>query len=102
MPTLMCFGLGYTAEHFVATFGDSFDRIVGTVRGSERAADLNDDAAGGGANSPQVAAGTRLRESNLGDAVSFGKLRQPFSLLLLGARPQQYIRGQVGCQARFQ
>ena len=41
MPTLMCFGLGYAAEHFIAAFGDGFDRIYGTVRGIERATDLN-------------------------------------------------------------
>jgi nucleoside-diphosphate-sugar epimerase len=46
MPTLMCFGLGYAAEHFIAACGDGFDRIVGTVRGSERAADLNARFAG--------------------------------------------------------
>jgi nucleoside-diphosphate-sugar epimerase len=41
MSTLICLGFGYCAEHFVATFGDKFDRIVGTVRGAERAAVLN-------------------------------------------------------------
>ncbi len=41
MSKLLCFGLGYSAEHFVARFGDGFDRIIGTVRGSERAAVLN-------------------------------------------------------------
>ena len=41
MPTLVCFGFGYCAEHFVATFGQKFDRIIGTVRGAERAAILN-------------------------------------------------------------
>ena len=46
MPTLMCFGLGYTAEHFIAAFGDGFDRIIGTVRGIERATDLNARFAG--------------------------------------------------------
>src|ERR1700683_1331390 len=46
MPTLMCFGLGYAAEHFIAACGDGFDRIVGTVRGSDRAADLNARFAG--------------------------------------------------------
>src|SRR6202035_4615051 len=35
---LICFGLGYSAEHFVEIFGQKFDRIVGTVRGAERAA----------------------------------------------------------------
>ncbi len=46
MSTLICFGLGYSAEHFVGMFGDGFDRIVGTVRGSERAAALNAHFAG--------------------------------------------------------
>jgi len=46
MPTLMCFGLGYTAEHFIASFGDRFDRIVATVRSVERAAILNARFAG--------------------------------------------------------
>ncbi len=41
MPTLICFGFGYCAEHFVAAFGQKFDRIFGTVRGPERAAILN-------------------------------------------------------------
>ena len=41
MSNLLCFGLGYSAEHFVARFGDGFDRIIGTVRGSERTAVLN-------------------------------------------------------------
>jgi nucleoside-diphosphate-sugar epimerase len=41
MATLVCFGFGYCAEHFVAEFGGKFDRIVGTVRGKERAAVLN-------------------------------------------------------------
>jgi len=41
MSTLICFGLGYSAEHFIGMFGDSFDRIVGTIRGVERAAVLN-------------------------------------------------------------
>jgi dTDP-4-dehydrorhamnose reductase len=41
MSKLLCFGLGYSAEHFVARFGDGFVGIVGTVRGAERAAVLN-------------------------------------------------------------
>jgi nucleoside-diphosphate-sugar epimerase len=40
MSVLVCFGFGYCAEHFVAEFGDKFERIVGTVRGAERAAVL--------------------------------------------------------------
>jgi nucleoside-diphosphate-sugar epimerase len=46
MSTLLCFGLGYSAEHFVGTFGGGFARIVGTVRGRERAAELNARFAG--------------------------------------------------------
>jgi dTDP-4-dehydrorhamnose reductase len=41
MATLICFGFGYCAEHFVAEFGAKFDRIIGTVRGAERAAIIN-------------------------------------------------------------
>jgi hypothetical protein len=46
MSTLMCFGLGYSAEHFIGMFGDGYARIVGTVRGVERAAVLNARLAG--------------------------------------------------------
>ena len=46
MSTLVCFGLGYSAEHFVGTFGDGFEHIVGTVRGAERAAVLSAHLAG--------------------------------------------------------
>jgi len=41
MATLICFGFGYSAEHFVAAYGEKFDRIIGTVRGGERGAVLN-------------------------------------------------------------
>jgi nucleoside-diphosphate-sugar epimerase len=41
MSTLLCFGFGYCAEHFVAAFGEKFDRVIVTVRGKERAAVLN-------------------------------------------------------------
>lgn len=46
MPTLVCFGLGYSAENYVALFGDGFERIVGSVRGAERAALLNTQLGG--------------------------------------------------------
>jgi nucleoside-diphosphate-sugar epimerase len=46
MSTLVCFGFGYTAENFVARFGTRFDRIIGTVRGGERAAGLSGRFAG--------------------------------------------------------
>jgi len=47
MSSLVCFGLGYCAQHFIATFGDKFDHIVGTVRGAERAAALSVQFGGG-------------------------------------------------------
>lgn len=40
MTTLFCFGLGYSAEHYVAEFGRRFDRIAGTVRTREKAATI--------------------------------------------------------------
>lgn len=46
MSTLLCFGLGYSAEHFVGLYGDGFERIIGTVRSTERAAVLNAHLAG--------------------------------------------------------
>lgn len=38
MPTLFCFGLGYSASHYISEFGARFDRIAGTVRTREKAA----------------------------------------------------------------
>jgi nucleoside-diphosphate-sugar epimerase len=46
MATLVCFGYGYCAEHFIAKFAGKFERIVGTVRRAERAAILNAYQAG--------------------------------------------------------
>jgi nucleoside-diphosphate-sugar epimerase len=46
MTTLLCFGLGYSAEHYLAIFGDGYDRVVGTARSTERAALLNAHLAG--------------------------------------------------------
>ncbi len=46
MSNLLCFGLGYSAEHFVGLYGDGFARIVATVRGAERAAWLSTRLAG--------------------------------------------------------
>jgi nucleoside-diphosphate-sugar epimerase len=40
MSTLICLGLGYSAQHHVAASGARFIRIVGTSRTHERAADL--------------------------------------------------------------
>ena len=38
MATLFCFGLGYSASHFIHEFGGRFDRIAGTVTTREKAA----------------------------------------------------------------
>ena len=38
MSTLFCFGLGYSAAHYIAEFGARFARIAGTVRTREKAA----------------------------------------------------------------
>jgi nucleoside-diphosphate-sugar epimerase len=43
---LICFGLGYSAQHFVENFGQKFDSIVGTVRSAERAAALDAHSSG--------------------------------------------------------
>jgi len=40
MPTLVCLGLGYCAQHYVAEFGQRFDRIVGTTRSIDDVAAL--------------------------------------------------------------
>jgi nucleoside-diphosphate-sugar epimerase len=47
MSTLLCLGLGYCAEHYVARHGSRFARIVGTARTDERAAALSARASGG-------------------------------------------------------
>lgn len=39
MSTLICFGFGYCAQDYVVEFGARFDRIVGTTRTAESAAD---------------------------------------------------------------
>ena len=41
MATLLCFGLGYSARHWLASYGGQFERIWATVRSAERAAELN-------------------------------------------------------------
>jgi len=38
MPTLICLGLGYSAQNFVETFGQKFERIIATMRGADRVA----------------------------------------------------------------
>jgi nucleoside-diphosphate-sugar epimerase len=46
MATLLCFGYGYCAEHFIVEFGGKFERVIGTVRRAERAGILNAYQAG--------------------------------------------------------
>jgi len=47
MSTLVCLGLGYCARHYVAEFGQRFDRIIGTSRSSQSAAALAAQRFGG-------------------------------------------------------
>src|SRR5436305_6685136 len=47
MATLFCFGLGYSAQHFIAEFGGKFDRIGGTVTTREKAATIAAAGIGG-------------------------------------------------------
>src|SRR3954470_6500122 len=47
MPTLFCFGLGYSASHTIHEFGGRFDRIAGTVTTREKAAHLAAAGIGG-------------------------------------------------------
>jgi nucleoside-diphosphate-sugar epimerase len=37
---LFCFGLGYSAQHYIAAFGRRFDGVIGTVRTREKAEPL--------------------------------------------------------------
>jgi nucleoside-diphosphate-sugar epimerase len=47
MPTLFCFGLGYSATNFITALGARFDRIAGTVRTREKAAAIAGAGIGG-------------------------------------------------------
>ncbi len=40
MRTLLCFGLGYCARHYVDACGSRFARVVGTVRDTQKAVEL--------------------------------------------------------------
>jgi nucleoside-diphosphate-sugar epimerase len=37
MTSLLCFGLGYTAQHFITQHADAYERVFGTVRRSNAA-----------------------------------------------------------------
>lgn len=41
MTILLCFGLGYTATHYIASCHGRFSRVIGTVRDGRRAVGLN-------------------------------------------------------------
>ena len=41
MATLLCFGFGYSAQHYLASYVGRFERVWATVRNDERAAVLN-------------------------------------------------------------
>ena len=91
MSTLICFGLGYSADHYLGQYGDRFERVVGTVRGVERAALLNARFGGrvrafafdGSVATPEVtravaqadAALVSIQQTQIGDPVlaAFGK-----------------------------
>src|SRR4051795_11647604 len=47
MATLFCFGLGYSASHYIAEFGGRFDRVAGTVTTREKAAAIAGAGIGG-------------------------------------------------------
>jgi nucleoside-diphosphate-sugar epimerase len=47
MPTLFCFGLGYSASHFIHESGGRFDRIAGTVTTRAKAAAIAAAGIGG-------------------------------------------------------
>jgi nucleoside-diphosphate-sugar epimerase len=40
LNTLVCLGFGYSAQHYVALHGARFDRIIGTTRSADHAAEL--------------------------------------------------------------
>ena len=41
MTTLVCFGFGYSAQHYLASYGGRFDHVWATMRDPERAVALN-------------------------------------------------------------
>ena len=43
MATLLCFGFGYSARHWLNAYGHRFERICATVTDATRAAELNAD-----------------------------------------------------------
>jgi nucleoside-diphosphate-sugar epimerase len=47
MANLFCFGLSYTAEHYILAHGDGLERIAGTVRDAARADRISRDGLAG-------------------------------------------------------
>jgi nucleoside-diphosphate-sugar epimerase len=60
MATLVCLGLGYCAQHYVAELGARFDRVVGTTRSAEQAETLGREHFGGRCVEMRVFAGSSL------------------------------------------
>jgi nucleoside-diphosphate-sugar epimerase len=54
LNTLVCLGFGYSAQHYVALHGGRFDRIIGTTRSADHAAQLAARRFGGHAAEMQV------------------------------------------------
>jgi dTDP-4-dehydrorhamnose reductase len=47
MANLFCFGLGYTAGHYILAHGDGLERVAGTVRDAARADRISREGLGG-------------------------------------------------------
>jgi nucleoside-diphosphate-sugar epimerase len=72
MPNLFCFGIGYSARHYIVDWGIHSDRIAGTVRDADKAGQIAHDGIGvkeidalmfdGAAAAPEIA--RRLAESD--------------------------------------
>jgi nucleoside-diphosphate-sugar epimerase len=74
VPGLFCFGLGYSAAHYIAEFGARFDRIGGTVRTREKAAALAASGLGGHTVEAFVFDGTRAAPEVVAAVMDAGAL----------------------------
>ncbi|MCC6888528.1 MAG: SDR family oxidoreductase [Hyphomicrobiales bacterium] len=99
MPVLFCFGLGYSAEHYVRRFGAGYGRIAGTVRTTEKANRLAAEGFGGRPVEPMVfdarqasaAVSARLGEADrllvsIGPEVDGDGVLAHFAEALMGAK----------------
>ena len=62
---LFCFGLGYSAQHYIREFGVQFDRITGTVRTREKATKLDALIFDGTSATPDVIAAVKQTDALL-------------------------------------